>query len=258
MKPIFRKSLLSLLLSTALYSSANAGWEEDLVYKPQPQTATAEVMNPQDPFENYNRKAFAFNMAFHNAIGEPVANAYLDYVPGPVRYGIGNFFDNLGTPISFMNSFLQGKVEEGLAGMMRFAINSTFGLLGILDIATPARLTPNKEDFGQTLYVWGVWDEASFVVVPFLGPYTTRSLFGDISDAYTDPVYTLTDNDWNRTVLSAGDAFVGYTKAAPLIDEIRQQQDPYIFMRESYLQYRTNQIYDGKAPKPKLDDFNFE
>lgn len=259
MKPTLRQLSFSLLFSSALLSTAAcAHWEDDLVYKPQIQTQTAPIMNAQDPFETYNRQAFAFNMTFHEYIGSPLTGAYRDYVPSPVQTGVSNFFENLSMPLSFTNSFLQGKVEEGLAGIMRFAINTTFGLGGLLDIATPARLTPPKEDLGQTLSVWGLWNEASFVVVPFMGPYTTRSLFGTLGETYADPVYEHESLEEHRTALGVGNAFVSYVKAAPLIDEISTQPDPYIFMRESYLQYRTNQIYDGKAPQPVLDDFNFE
>ncbi len=241
------------------YSNVQAGWEEDLVYKPETkQTGNAPTMNARDPYESFNRKIFAFNMGFHDLIGEPVAKAYLNYVPQPAQTGISNFFSNLTMPLNFTNSFLQGKIQEGLAGVMRFTINSTFGLLGLLDIATPAGLELKKEDLGQTLYVWGVWDEASFIMLPFLGPYTTRSLFGKIGDNSYDPTYKLLHEDINRNAIFLGDAFVSYTKATPLIDQLKTQPDPYIFMRESYLQYRTNLIYDGHPPQPKLDDFDFE
>ncbi|MDG6778766.1 VacJ family lipoprotein [Thiomicrorhabdus sp. zzn3] len=243
-----------------LVSSAMASWEDDLAPPAKKTDSSAMVMmNPQDPYESYNRKMFTFNMAFHDAIGEPVAKAYLNYVPQPAQTGIQNFFSNLGMPLNVMNSFLQGKGQEGFEGIMRFTLNSTFGLFGLLDIATPAGLELKKEDFGQTLAVWGVWDEASFVMLPFIGPYTTRSLFGWGVDSYSDLLYQMVDgDDVNRPALAFGDAFVSYTKATPLIDELRQQPDPYIFMRESYLQYRTNAIYDGHPPQPKLDDFDFE
>ncbi|WP_373018548.1 VacJ family lipoprotein [Thiomicrorhabdus sp.] len=252
---IFSFSFLSVLNS----SNVSAGWEEDLVYIPsKTQSTNAPTMNSRDPYESFNRQIYAFNMGFHDMIGEPVAKAYLNYVPQPAQTGISNFFSNLTMPLNFTNSFLQGKVQEGLEGVMRFTINSTFGLLGLLDIATPAGLELKKEDLGQTLYVWGVWDEASFIMMPFLGPYTTRSLFGKVVDSSYDPAYDLLHDDINRNAIFLGDAFISYTKTVPLIDELKSQPDPYIFLRESYLQYRTNLIYDGNPPQPKLDDFNFE
>jgi len=218
----------------------------------------AETMNPLDPYESFNRSIYDFNMGFHDLVGDPVTSAYLDYVPSPAQTGIKNFFNNLSTPLDALNSLLQGKVEDGLSNFMRFTINSTFGLGGVLDIATPAGLPEKPEDFGQTLYVWGVWDEATFVMVPFLGPYTTRGLFGKLTDNAVDPVYTALDTNLKKTPIFIGDAFVTYAEASPLVEEVRSQPDPYVFMRESYLQYRTNLIYDGQPPQADLDDFDFE
>ncbi|HHT00612.1 MAG TPA: VacJ family lipoprotein [Thiomicrospira sp.] len=251
---IFNTFFIGCVLSLNLSNSQAEPLEPVMSEAQKP----AETMNALDPYENYNRAVFDFNMKFHNAIGEPVTMAYLDYVPSPAQTGIKNFFSNLTTPLDALNSFLQGKGEEGLSGIMRFAINSTFGLGGLLDIATPAGLPKKEEDFGQTLYVWGVWDEASFLMIPFFGPYTTRSFIGDFADNGVDPIYTMTDTDMNRTAIYFGDVFIKYTVITPLIDEVRQQPDPYIFMRESYLQYRTNLIYDGNPPQADLDDFDFE
>jgi phospholipid-binding lipoprotein MlaA len=256
--PFFKRIVMLLAWSALPFTGfLQADWQSDLVAVQPVDERSAVIMNEQDPYEPFNRKMYAFNMGFHDAIGGPVAHLYLDYVPSPLQTGLSNFFSNLGQPISSLNSFLQGKGQEGLEGIMRFSLNSTLGLFGILDIATPAGLTPEKEDFGQTLSVWGLWDEASFVMLPFLGPYTTRSLFGSVSDSYADPVYHVDDGELRQTPLYVGDAFVSYVKATPLIDELRQQPDPYIFMRESYLQYRTNLIYDGNPPQPALDDFDF-
>lgn len=222
--------------------------------------AESKPMNPQDPFESYNRTIYNFNTGFNDLIGEPVAKAYINYVPDPAKTGLDNFFSNLKEPINMLNSFLQGKGEAGFTSLMRFSMNTVFGLGGFLDIATPARLVHKKEDLGQTLYRWGVWDEASFVMIPFIGPYTTRELVGGLIDSSYDPTYPyiIETDQTGRAALFVGDKFISYTKVVNLTAEMKQQPDPYIFMRESYLQYRTNLIYDGKAPQPKLDDFNFE
>lgn len=246
------------LLSYFAVTSSHANWEDDLVFSNKKSIETSQnTMNSKDPLESYNRQIFSFNMAFHNSIGKPVTEAYLNYVPTPAQTGLNNFFSNLGMPLNIINSFLQGKGQQGLEGFMRFSLNSTFGLLGLLDIATPAGLELKKEDLGQTLYVWGLWDEASFVMLPILGPYTTRSLFGDIGDNSYDPVYDWVHEDINRNSIAITKGFISYAKATPLINELQSQPDPYIFMRESYLQYRTNLIYDGNPPQPALDDFNF-
>ncbi|MCF6253163.1 MAG: VacJ family lipoprotein [Thiomicrorhabdus sp.] len=214
----------------------------------------------KDPYESFNRTMFDFNMAFNDAIGKPVATTYNTVLPQPIRTGVNNFFNNLSDPISSVNSFLQGNVEDGLSSFMRFAINSTFGLFGLLDIATPAGLEKVNEDFGQTLFTWGVWKESNYIVLPFLGPYTTRSLTGSYVDGYLNPVYpNIIKTDINgRFWLYLGGSFVSYVNLIKVIDDLHNQPDPYIFARESYLQYRTNLLYDGNPPETDLDDFDFE
>ena len=257
-KPIF---LIYLLLVGVLSISQSALAEDEFTVKqttePRP---VSTVMNSDDPYEAYNRKMFAFNMAFNDTFGKPAADAYNSVVPQPARTGISNFFDNLSTPVSAINCFLQGKVEDGLSEIMRFAMNSTFGLLGLIDIAEPAGLPAKNEDLGQTLYHWGVWDQSSYLVLPIIGPYTTRSLFGGVVDTVYDPVYPdLIATETNgRVWIYMGNGFIEYTKVVNLIEDMKSQPDPYVFSRESYLQFRTNEIYDGKAPQPSLDDFNFE
>jgi len=226
----------------------------------QQQRPVETVMNPEDPYEKFNRVMFDFNMGFNDTIGRPVANVYNSALPQPAKTGISNFFDNLGTPISAVNCFLQGKVEDGLSEIMRFSLNSTFGLLGLIDIAEPAGLEAKNEDLGQTLYHWGVWDQSSYLVLPIVGSYTTRELFGGIADSSYDPVYPhVIDTDTEgRVLIYMSDKFVDYTKVVKLLEDMKTQPDPYVFSRESYLQFRTNRIYDGAAPQPALDDFNFE
>ncbi len=218
-------------------------------------------MNDEDPYEGYNRAVYEFNVGFNDYIGEPVVNAYNDYLPSPLKTGISNFFQNLKEPLNIVNAGLQGKAEVALSSFMRLAINTTFGLFGILDIASEAGLEYQKEDLGQTLYVWGFWEESSFFMVPILGPYTTRELVGGTVDASYNPTYPylIKTDTQGRILLFVGEKFVDYTKVVNLTDEMKSQPDPYIFMRETYLQYRTNLIYDGNPPEPEeLDGFDFE
>lgn len=217
-------------------------------------------MSSEDPYESFNRAIFDFNMDFNETVGTPLANVYNGVLPQPVRTGIDNFFSNLAVPLSTINSFLQGNVEDGLTGVMRFTINSTFGLFGLLDIATPAGLEAKNEDLGQTLYHWGVWNETHYLVLPFVGSYTMRELVGSAGDSTYDPIYPYAINTdlEGRALISTSGKFVAYTKIVGLVADLKNQPDPYIFARESYLQYRTNLIYDGKAPNANLDDFNFD
>ncbi|WP_019557815.1 MlaA family lipoprotein [Thiomicrorhabdus arctica] len=250
------KKTLPILLLNILWISPSIQADE-ITNDPKTQLPP---MSLEDPYEAFNRPVFNFNMKFNDTVGEPLANAYNGILPQPVRMGIDNVFSNLAVPLSAINSFLQGKVEDGLSGIMRFTINSTFGLFGLLDIATPAGLEAKKEDLGQTFYHWGLWNETHYLVLPFVGSYTLRELVGSAVDSTYDPVYPyVIDTDLNgRTMIFIGGKFVDYSKIAGLIADLKNQPDPYVFSRESYMQYRTNLIYDGKAPKANLDDFNFD
>ncbi|BCN92247.1 hypothetical protein THMIRHAM_00320 [Thiomicrorhabdus immobilis] len=244
----------SLLLACLMFSPMTHAESDSTKVNKNP-------MNPQDPYESFNRVMFDFNMGFNDTFGRPIADAYNGILPQPARTGINNVFDNLKTPLSAINCFLQGKVEDGLSEIMRFTLNSTFGLLGLLDVAEPAGLEAKYEDFGQTLFHWGVWNESSYLVLPIVGSYTTRELVGGLSESSVDPIYAtiLEDTDTSgRIMIFMGDKFVKYTKVVKLLEDIKSQPDPYVFSRESYLQYRTNLIFDGKAPQANLDDFNFE
>lgn len=217
------------------------------------------AMNPQDPFENYNRAIFDFNLDFNDVIGEPIANTY-NKLPSVARKGVSNFFQNLGEPLNVVNLLLQGKIELALGSFMRFSINSTLGLFGLIDIAKEAGINYQKEDLGQTFYIWGLWQESSFIMMPFVGPYTTRELLGVSIDSTYNPIYPhiIKTDDQGKILMFVGDKFIDYSKVVHLSSVIKKQPDPYIFMRESYLQYRINLIYDGNPPEVAMDDFDFE
>lgn len=216
-------------------------------------------MNADDPYESFNRSMFEFNIAFHDSVGEPVGKSYIKYVPKPARTGIHNFFINLKMPLNMTNNLLQGDVEQALGDFMRFSINTVFGIGGLLDIATPAGLPYQKEDFGQTIYKWGLWKESSFVVLPIVGGYTFREIVGAGIDGSYNPTYTaiIQTDMQGRTKILVADQFDNYIQVMDLIETVKDSYDPYIFYRESYLQYRNNLIYDGNPPKPDLDDFDF-
>lgn len=221
--------------------------------------AQSVAISNQDPYESFNRSMFEFNLVFHDKIGEPVGQVYKNYVPQPAQTGIDNFFTNLKLPLNMVNNLLQGKVERGLSDFMRFTINTVFGLGGLIDIATPAGLHYQKEDFGQTLYHWGVWKESNFLVLPILGGYTTRELAGGVFDGEINPTYRyIIQTDLNgRVVIYTLDQFNSYIKVMELVDTLKQAPDSYVFYRESVIQYRTNLLFDGNPPMPSLDDFDF-
>ncbi len=210
--------------------------------------------DPNDAWEPFNRSMYDFNDGLDKDIIAPVADAYLK-LPEGGRTAIRNFYVNLGYPTTIINQFLQGKFERGLEDTMRFIFNTTFGLLGFIDIAGPTGLARHQEDFGQTFAVWGI-PEGNFLTLPVLGPQTVRSTVAWPLDFLSKPLF------WIETgaefVFVAGLNIVDTrARLAPAI-KFRDETafDPYIFTREAYRQQRLNLIYDGDPPLQELEDLD--
>ena len=159
-----------------------------------------------DPLEGWNRQVFAFNEVVDQNVMQPVARGYRNVTPQPVRTGVGNFFGNLKDIWSTINLFLQGRLKDGAMGVIRVSINSTLGLGGFIDLATPMQIDKPNEDLGQTLGTWGV-PPGAYVVWPLLGSSTFRDSVDIPVDVYSSGAM-LTDNDgqqWGLTVLRAVD-----------------------------------------------------
>lgn len=219
--------------------------------------------DPSDPLEPVNRGIYKFNRVADTYVLRPVAKGYTQYTPTQFQKGVHNFLDNLFYPTTIVNAALQGKIAQSGKDLGRFVINSTIGLVGLMDVATPLGLERNNEDLGQTLGKWGV-PEGWYLMLPFFGPSDTRDLFGKVGDSFTGPTpiadladaYTVTNYqvkdsvDYTLTALGAVDARASLLGADRLLDE---QLDPYVFLRTVYLQNRLNKIYDGNPPKEKFD-----
>lgn len=207
--------------------------------------------NNPDPLEPYNRVMFKFNDQVDRAVLKPVAQGYRKVVPDRVRKSIGNFFLNLGEPTTVVNDVLQGKFPQAAHDTMRFVINSTFGVLGLFDLATPMGMERHEEDFGQTFSVWGV-GRGPYLVLPFWGPSTLTDGVGLVpAMLYTDPRTTVsleTEEQYGLIVINAIDSRARLLGASKVVE---LQLDPYVFRRESYLQRRIQLIHDGNPP---LDD----
>ena len=206
----------------------------------------------QDPWESWNRGVYTFNDKLDRAIARPVARAYVRVVPHPIRTGVSNFFDNLNTPTVMINDALQGKLLAAANDLGRFVLNSTVGLAGILDPATPAGLAHNDEDFGQTLGHWGV-HPGPFVELPILGPSDVRDATSKVVDTYTNPRQYIN----NSTVSYA--LYLPYLvdKRAALLsldETLAHVYDPYAFVRDAYLQRRAYLVSDGKITDEPLID----
>ncbi|WP_293777703.1 VacJ family lipoprotein [uncultured Oxalicibacterium sp.] len=206
-----------------------------------------------DPFEGYNRAMFEFNDTVDRVALKPVASAYRDYLPSFVQTAVHNFFSNIGDVWIMVNNFLQGKVENGASDVMRVAVNTTFGLGGILDIASEAGITKHNEDFGQTLGKWGV-KSGPYVVLPFFGPSTLRDTAALPFDIYGDPwTYTTPVSARNTgAAIRVVDTRATLLKASNLMDDAAL--DRYAFMRDGYLQRRQSLVFDGAPPPAKYED----
>ena len=204
-----------------------------------------------DPWEKWNRKVHTFNNAVDRTIARPLARGYVKVVPRPVRLGVGNFFSNLGEPITALNSLLQGKPKQAGQSLGRFLLNSTLGIGGIFDPASDAKLPRKNEDFGQTLGVWG-WKRSRYVELPLFGPRTIRDVFGLIGDAPLSPIRQVED-DKTRFFLQ-GLQLVDVRAQLLSIDALREGAvDEYALFRDSWLQRRNYQIGEDRK---KSDDEN--
>lgn len=209
--------------------------------------------DPQDPLESANRRIFAFNEKVDKYVATPLAKTYVAGVPAAVRTGVHNFLGNLGYPTVIVNDMLQGKLGQAGRDTGRLLMNTTFGLAGFLDPATLVGLERNYEDFGQTLGVWGL-GQGWYLTLPFLGPSTNRDLVGRGADIHTAPV-TYAETNPQLAVFGAG---LVDQRAQLLGSEglVKQQFDPYVFVRGLYLERRHRMVYDEHPPIEDFEDFD--
>lgn len=213
--------------------------------------ASGPAADPRDPLEPLNRSIYQFNVDVDRALLKPVATAYVDVAPVPVRTGVNNFFGNLRDGWSAVNGVLQLRPREATENGMRFAINSTLGLVGLLDVASEMGLERTTLDFGMTLGRWGVPD-GPYLMLPLLGPSTLRDTAALPVDAQGNVVgqvgHIPTRNE--LTALRVVDQRAGLLRAGDMLQEAAL--DPYSFLRDSYLQRRHSQI--GVTPPEERYD----
>jgi phospholipid-binding lipoprotein MlaA len=203
--------------------------------------ATGPNANPADPMEPLNRTVFNLNDGLDRAIFKPVATAYKEITPSPVRTGVNNFFNNLADVWSVVNNALQFKPRETLETGMRVAFNTVFGFAGVLDIGTEMRLPRNKQDFGQTLGYWGI-ESGPYLVLPFFGPSSVRDSVGTVVNTQVDLVNNLR-NVPTRNSLAATrvvDTRAEFLGATDVLDQV--SLDKYSFTRDLYLKRRAASI----------------
>jgi phospholipid-binding lipoprotein MlaA len=219
---------------------ASAGFAE-----PAPLT-TNSSKHKRDPYENWNRKVFAFNEDLDRWLLKPIAQSYRMIMPEFVDRGVTNVFSNLGEVSSFTNSVLQLKLESAVVAAGRFTFNTVFGLAGVFDVATAWDLPERPEDFGQTLGYWGS-GAGTYLMLPVLGPSNPRDFAGFGVDSFLLPS--------TRDAIES--PYSGYARGVQIVDiradlipaEKLISGDRYVFVRNAYMQRRDFLISDGKAQR---------
>ena len=212
----------------------------------------AGARNPADPLEPFNRGMYKFNDSVDRALIKPVATGYKKVMPVTGRTMVSNFFSNLDDIVVTANDLLQLKLVQGFSDGMRFVVNSTIGVFGLIDVASTSGLEKHNEDFRQTLGKWGV-GSGPYLVLPILGPSSFRDGFGFYADLYFDPMYEIKDmSTRNQTYIVRN-----VTRRADLLDQEKvlteAMIDPYEFSRDTYLLYRKNLVFDGNLPRARYD-----
>jgi phospholipid-binding lipoprotein MlaA len=208
---------------------------------------------PHDPFEASNRMMYAINEPLDKYVAKPVAQFYVDYLPSPVRTAVSNFGNNIDDLFSGINGLLQGKLDKAGNDFGRVLLNTGFGLLGLIDIASDAGIPRGDEDLGQTFAYWGI-PQGPYVFVPLLGPTTIRDGSGAILQGLASPTAAIADSAVQTVIIGLG-AIDGRSQALGATSLIDQASlDPYTFVRRAYLQRREYLVHDGAPPSPKVEE----
>jgi len=241
-KPALRAALAVLLMTLAACATPPPADDPE---------AVAEFKELNDPFEPANRAIFDFNDVLYVNFFRPVALGYRDAVPEFARARISDFLSNLRLPVVFANNVLQGNFSNAGETVERLALNLTFGVGGIMDVATPMGLPRQEADFGQTLGVWGV-GEGPYLVLPVIGPSNPRDGVGYLVDSFADPLdQYLQDNSmsWVAEIRFGVTVVTVYEANVGVLDDLkRSSMDYYGAMRSAYRQRRVAQINDADNP----------
>ena len=210
--------------------------------------------NPEDPYEKSNRKVFEFNSRIDKLFLRPVTDFYDSATPEFAQTSITNFFSNLDDIGISFNNFLQGNIVDSMSDLTRFFINSIFGLGGFFDVASEMGLEKHSEDFGQTLGKWGA-KPGPYLMLPFLGPSTTRDAFTFVGDTALAPTLSLDDSEARLGLISL-DLINTYSAFTGIADI--ESQDQYAFIRDAYLDRRKFEVNDGLSEEDLSQDEDFE
>ena len=226
----------ALLLVTTLWTASCA----------VPAEETLQEGNIFDPYEQVNRNTHSFNRSFDKWVFRPVSKGYATVLPNELETIIDNFATNASMPSMMVNSLLQADLSTTGTATSRFLINTTFGLLGIIDIASTLQIEQPNTDFGETLYTWGA-REGAYIELPVLGPATERSTVGRVVDLFTNPLgFILESPERNYpTVATGGKLLAQRDRLSESIDSILYDSaDSYKQLRLTYLQNRRSKLKD--------------
>jgi phospholipid-binding lipoprotein MlaA len=241
----------------ALAPAARAEDQIPTVPAPAASGDTTIAASTYDPIEGFNRGSFKFGMGLDKAVFSPIAHGYLAVTPKVVRNRVSNAVYNLGEPNTVMNHVLQGKPKRAMRSTTRFIVNSTFGVLGLFDVAAKMHLPPRGADFGQTFGVWGVGPGA-YIYVPGMGPLNVRDGVGRTLDFVTDPVSLYVGG----LGTDFGNVRTGVTvvqlraNTDPAFHALEDAADPYVTTRSAYTQYREAFIREATGEAEDLPDFD--
>ncbi|CAB3756088.1 MlaA family lipoprotein [Paraburkholderia humisilvae] len=215
--------------------------------------ATGPDRKPGDPLEPMNRVIFNVNDKVDQAVAVPIAKGYQKVTPQPIRQAISNFFSNIGDLGNLANSLLQLHITEATETLMRFTMNTVFGIGGLLDFATPAGLPKHRQDFGLTLGRWGV-PSGPYLVLPLFGPSSFRDSIGFAVDFRFNPIHYL---DWEPRTALYGVQFVSVRSDLLGATNLLEQAalDKYSFVRDAYTQQRRALLRGAGAPAQALPDY---
>ncbi|EQD70517.1 VacJ-like lipoprotein [mine drainage metagenome] len=199
------------------------------------------------PFHDINRANFALNEAFDHAVLRPAAHFYVRTIPHPVRIGVHNVFENLGNPVIAVNEFLEGRLRPGIDESGRFLANSTFGVLGLFDVASPMGLRAHHADFDLTLAHWGV-PRGPYLVLPLFGPGSLRSLAGIAVDSYYGSPLEYIRSTATRNELTVLELLDLRAHLIGTFHLIYSAPDPYLMMKDGYQAHQRYEFYHGNPP----------
>src|SRR5271170_333462 len=209
----------------------------------------------EDPLEPFNRQMYEVHQVVDGNVVKPIAEAYVKVTPEPIRTGVSNFFGNLDDLFTGINNVLEGNGKQAGDDFGRVLLNSTFGMLGILDLGSMIGIPKDHKDFGITFGKWGV-PAGPYLFIPLFGPTTVRDGTGTLVRLFIGPIGYIPEVPLRNSIYGVGylDARAQVLSGESVLDTAAL--DKYRFLRNAYLKNRQYQIYDGKPPADEDDDGN--